>query len=248
MAFPALFEALKFHLKARGLTYADIARELAVSEATIKRIFSTRDCSMARLAELCEVAQVDLGELARSAPRQTRLLRQLSWAQEEALIADQRLFLVAVCALNQMSVAEIVADYQIEMPECIAHLMQLERLEILTLHPNNHIRLNVARTFAWLPDGPIMRHMAAMTADYFDHAFTAPGEFMRIINVRLSATSAAAMLARLELLAREYAEQHTADATLPLSARPALSLCLAIRQWQPPYFRALQRQTASDGK
>lgn len=241
MAFPALFEALKFHLKARGLTYADVARELAVSEATIKRIFSSRDCSMARLAQLCEVAQVDLGELARTTPRPTRLLRQLSWAQEEALIADERLFLVAVCALNQMSAAEIVADYQIEMPECIALLMRLERLEILELHPNNHIRLNVARTFAWLPNGPIMRHVASMAGDYFDHAFTAPGEFMRIVNVRLSPASAAAMLARLELLAREYAEQHVADATLPLDERPALSLCLAVRQWQPPFFREMAR-------
>ena len=37
-----VFEGLKAHLKARGMTYADVARALKVSEPTIKRIFATR--------------------------------------------------------------------------------------------------------------------------------------------------------------------------------------------------------------
>ncbi len=246
MAFPTLFDALKLHLKARSLTYADVAQRLAVSEATVKRIFSTRDCSMARFAELCDVVQVDIAELARSTPRASRLLNQLSWQQEEVLTRDDRLFLVAVCALNQMMPADMVAAYRIEMPECISLLMQLERLGILELHPNNRIRLNVTRTFAWLPNGPIMRRVAAMADDYFDHRFDGVGEFMRIINVRVSDAAALAMVARMEQLAREYSEQHAADATLPLDERPVLSVCLAVRHWRPAFFRKLLRESAEN--
>jgi DNA-binding IclR family transcriptional regulator len=38
-----VFDALRAHYRARGLTYRDVARKLKLSEATAKRIFSTRD-------------------------------------------------------------------------------------------------------------------------------------------------------------------------------------------------------------
>jgi transcriptional regulator with XRE-family HTH domain len=241
MAFPTLFDALKLHFKARGLTYADAARALGVSEATVKRIFSRRDCSLERFAALCDLVQVELGELARVQPRPRRLLNQLSQAQEEALVADPRLLLVAVCALNQMGVEEMLAAYRLDRAQCTALLLRLEGLGVLELFPNDRIRLNVARTFAWIPNGPIMRYVTARAADFFDHPFAAPGESMRIVSVRVSAAAAVGLVARLEQIAREYSEQHAADAVLPLADRPALSVCLAVRHWEPPEFRALAR-------
>jgi len=241
MAFPSLFASLKSQLKANGLTYADAARALGVSEATIKRIFSTRDCTMARFAQLCDLAGVDVAELARTIPRQKRLLGALNWRQEEELVADEKLFLVAVCALNQMTVDDIVAAFTIERTECVALLLRLERIGILELHPGDRIRVGVARTFAWIPNGPIMRHVAAMAADFFDYPFTAPGELMRIINVRVSRAAAIALVARIEQIAREYSDQHAADAVLPLDERPLLSVCLAARHWEPALYRRWQR-------
>lgn len=237
MAFPALFDALKSHLKSRGLTYADVARALAISEATVKRVFSTRDCTLERFAVLCDLAEVDISELARAAPRPKRLLSALTRAQEQELIADERLFLVAVCALNQMSFADIIESYAISAADCLGLLLRAERLGILTMHANNRIKLNVSRHFAWIPNGPIMRYVAAQAVDYFDYPFDAPGEIMRIVNVRLSNAARAAMVSRLEQLAREYSEQHAADAHLPLEERPLLSVCLAARPWEPAMFR-----------
>lgn len=244
MAFPALFDALKGHLKARGLTYADVARALGVSEATVKRIFSTRDCSLERFSALCDLAEIDLAELAKVAPRPKRLLTQLSRAQEEELIADERLFLIAASALNQMQFDDMVANYTLSEVECLALLLRAEKLGILTLHANNRIRLNVSRHFAWIPNGPIMRYVAAQAVDYFDHPFDGPGEVMRIVNVRISRSAAAAMVSRLEQIAREYSEQHAADAYLPLDERPLLSVCLAARPWEPVLFRRFLRQPA----
>lgn len=244
MAFPALFDALKMHFRARGLTYAAAARALDLSEATIKRIFSSRDCTLERFAALCALVEVDIAELARSAPRQARLLTALTWAQEEELIADEKLFLVAICALNQMRCEDIVAAYVFPESEVVTLLLRLERLGILELHAGNRIRLCVARTFAWIPDGPIMRHVRAQMGDYFDYPFTAADEGMRIINVRLSAAARTALLGRLEQLARECSEQHAADAVLPLVERPVASICLAVRHWEPRRFERWLRQPA----
>lgn len=237
MAFPSLFETLKLHFKARGLTYAGAAASLGISEATVKRIFSTRNCTMSRFSELCALAQVDVAELARAAPKENRLLSELSWQQEEELVADERLFLTAVCALNQMSLDDIVGTFSLERSECLALLLRLERLGILELHPGDRIRVGIARTFAWIPNGPIMRHVASLASDYFAYPFAAPGESMRIVNVRVSPAACVALVARMEQLAREYSDQHAADALLPLEARPLISVCLAARHWEPALFR-----------
>jgi len=245
MAFPALFDSLKLHLKSRGLTYADIAFALAVSEPTIKRIFSHRDCTMERFAQLCDLAEVDIAELARAAPRPRRLLSKLTRAQEEELIADEKLFLVSVCAMNQMSLDDMVATYALSATDCLSLLLRAEKLGILSMHPNNRIKLNVSRHFAWIPNGPIMRYVAAQAADYFDYPFDGAGEVMRIVNVRISRAASAAMVSRLEQIARESSEQHAADAHLPLAERPLLSVCLAARPWEPMLFRRWLR--AADG-
>ena len=65
MASGFVFEALKMHLKARGMTYADVAKALKISEATVKRIFASKNCTLERLDEICQLVQVDLAELAR---------------------------------------------------------------------------------------------------------------------------------------------------------------------------------------
>src|SRR4029079_11854184 len=100
MSSTFVFEGLKMHLKARGMTYADVARGLRISEPTVKRIFAPRNCDLRRLQALCEFVQVDLAELARGLPRTDRLINRLTHAQEEELPADPRLFIVPVSAIH----------------------------------------------------------------------------------------------------------------------------------------------------
>lgn len=230
------------HLKARGMTYADVAKALKISEATVKRIFATRGCTLERLDSICELVQVDLAELARGAPREDRLINRLSAEQEEELMADPALLLVAICAIQQLRVDEIIELYELDEARCVTLLLRLERIGILELHENNRIRLRLARTFAWNPDGPIMRYAKSQTSDFFDHMFDAPGEFMRMITVRVSGEARTALVRRLEQVAREYDEQHAADARLPLDERHPLSVLLAVRYWEPALFKGLRRK------
>jgi DNA-binding Xre family transcriptional regulator len=236
-----LFDALKMHLKARGLTYADVARALKISEATVKRIFALKNCTVDRLDDICELLQVDLAELARGMPREDRLLHRLTQEQEAELMSDPALLLVAVSALNQMRVDEIVETYTLDEAQCVALLLRLERIGILELHENNRIRLRIARTFSWIPDGPIMRYVKSQTGDFFAHEFNAPGELMRLISVRISGEAQVALLRQLEQIAREYNEQHNADAGLSLAKRKPVSVLVAVRAWEPALFKAFRR-------
>ena len=86
-----------------------------------------------------------------------------------------------------------------------------------------------------------MRWTKQQATDYFNYPFMQPGEMLRIVNVRVSKEARVALLARLEQLALEYAEQHNADAWLPLEQRETISLCLAVRPWEPAAFGKLWR-------
>ncbi|HEY3076142.1 MAG TPA: helix-turn-helix transcriptional regulator [Burkholderiales bacterium] len=236
-----VFEGLKMHLKARGMTYADVARALKISEATVKRIFALKNCSLDRLDAICQLVQVDLAELARGMPRENRLINRLTREQEEELMSDPALLLVAICALHQMRVEEMVELYQLDEPQCVRLLLRLERIGILEVHENNRIRLGIARTFSWIPEGPIMRYVKSQLPDFFGYRFDQAGELMRMISIRLSRGAQVALLQQVEQIAREYSEQHNADARLPLAQRQPVSVLLAVRPWEPELFKALRR-------
>ncbi|MEO7726373.1 MAG: XRE family transcriptional regulator, partial [Burkholderiales bacterium] len=223
----------------------DVARALKISEATVKRIFSARDCTLARLDQLCGVAQVELADIARGGPRNQKLLTRLTADQEQEIVHDVRLLVVAVCTLSNMRFEDIIDTYAITKAQCVALLARLDKLGFLELQPNNRYRPLVARTFQWIPDGPIMRWTKQHAPDYFNHTFDGPGETLRMVNIRVSAEARAALLARLEQLAQEYADQHTADAWLPLEQTHALSLTLAVRNWEPPPFMSLRKAAPS---
>lgn len=236
-----LFEAIKAHLKARSLTYADLAAGLKVSEGTVKRVFSHKRCSTDQLDQICEFLELDLIDLIRTAPRPHKLLEGLTWKQEEEVTADVKLFVVAVCALHLLRVEEMLKYYDLTEAECIQKLLRLERIGFLQLHPGNRYRLLVARTFRWIPDGPIAQLAKREMVDFFDHSFDAPGELLQVLNVRVSDASRVALLSRLRQVVDAYNEQHLADAGLPLAQRHPLSVWLAVRAWEPRMFKALRR-------
>ncbi len=241
MATGFVFDALKMHLKARGMTYADVARALKISEPTVKRIFAGRNCTLKRLEEMCDVLQVDIAELARGTPRAARLVDRLTREQEEELMSDPELLCIAACAMHQMRVDEIVRLYRMDEARCVCLLLRLERIGILELHENNRIRLRLSRAFSWIPNGPMMQFVKSQATDFFDHAFAGPGEVMRLASVRLSIEAKVALLKKIEQVVQEYAEQHNADSRLPLAQRQPVTILFGVRAWEPKAFKALRR-------
>jgi transcriptional regulator with XRE-family HTH domain len=238
-------EVLKRELKARGVTYAQVARSLKLSEASIKRMFSRRDFTLKRLDQICELTRSEFSDLARILHEEENLVSQLTWEQERAIVSDRKLFLAAVCALNHVTVEQMVAIYDISKAECIQLLARLDRLGFIQLQPNNRIKLLVSHTFSWLPDGPIQRFFNQRAHnEYFRSRFARPHEFMVVMNGMLSRTSSATIVARLKRIAREFSELQGEDAGLPLSQRSAMSMLVAMRHWELQAFAELRRRKA----
>jgi transcriptional regulator with XRE-family HTH domain len=241
----AVIDVLKAELKARGLTYAEVARRIGMSEASVKRMFAERSFTLARLDQICGAAGLEFSELTRGFSREQHLMNRLTEAQEREIVGEPKLFLAAMCALNLMSFDDILAAYQLTTAELVGLLARLDRIGIIELLPNNRFRLKIARTFAWIPNGPIQTAFKGAAGDFFDSDFAAGNEAMMLLNGRLSQASGAALIERLRQVAREFSERHIEDAQRPAEERPPMSLLLACRPWQPQFMRELSRRPAA---
>ena len=238
----ALVEALKRELRARKLTYADVAKHMGVSEASVKRIFATGDLTLARVDKVCELLGVEFSEIARSVASPEAVISRLSEQQEKELVADPKLMLVALCALAQMPFERIQRNYDLAEPECIRLLARLDRLKFIELLPGNKYRLLVSRAFAWIPDGPIQRlFKQQLNQDFFRANFGGEDEMLVLVNGTPSKASVVNVLSRLKRVASDFAEARIDDAKLPYGERRALTLLIAARAWEPEFFTKFRR-------
>jgi predicted transcriptional regulator len=239
----ALVEVLKRELRTRGVTYAQVAHKLGLSEASVKRMFSRKEFTLKRLDQVCQLTNSDFSDLARILNREETLISQLTHEQEKEIASSIKLFLVAVCALNHVTPEQMVEIYDMSQAECIQMLLKLDRIGFIRLLPNNRIRLLVSRDFAWLPDGPIQRFFKQHAhGDFVQSRFDRPDEYFVAVNGMLSSSSRATIVARLKRIAREFSELHNDDVRLPASQRSAVTMLVAIRHWELQAFAELRRR------
>lgn len=238
-----LVEALKRILKSKGITYAMLAAGLGLSEATVKRMFARRDFTLQRVEDACRVAGVAFADLVQEASGGETGITYLSVEQEQEIVSDPKLMLVALCAVGNWTFEQIIDTYAMSEAECIACLSRLDRRRIIELAPGNRIRPLISRTFAWRPDGPIQRYFRErVESEYLSCKFDRPDELFLFVSGMLSRHSAADVIARMRDVVGDFAELHAADRSLPLSERHGTSVLVAIRPWEPRAFRALRRK------
>ncbi|MET3137736.1 transcriptional regulator with XRE-family HTH domain [Undibacterium sp. GrIS 1.2] len=237
-----LIDSLKRELKARSITYADLASRIDMSEASVKRMFAQKNFTLQRLDEILQATEISLRDLA-LASNEEPLISELTFDQEKEIISDPKKFIVAVSALNLLTVEQMTRIYDMSEIEVVKHLLRLDKIGFLELLPNNRVKLLVARTFRWIPNGPIQSNFRDQAyAEYLESNFDGEHEIMRLVNVMLSKQSVAALLNRLKQVAREFSEQHQEDAKLPFEEKHRISFMLAARPWLPKQFKSLVRK------
>jgi hypothetical protein len=237
-----LLTTIKRQLKLQGKTYRDVAASLQLSEASVKRLLTSDTLGVDRLVEISNMLGFTLAELAQEAAVTETRLRTLTATQEKELVSDTRLLLVAVCALNHWTMQDMLAVYKLSEAECLQKLLHLDRLHLIALMPGNRIRLNVARDFDWLPEGPIRRYFRTEGLnDFLDSGFDRPEQSLAFTHGMLTESALARMQAELRQLRARFAELHQESLASPLPKRRGSGLLLALREWEPAAFTALRR-------
>ena len=193
-----LVNALKETLKSRDITYAEVAGHLGLSLSSVKRQFSTQRFSLHRLEQVCDLAGIDLLELARVAEERRLRVASLTEDQERQLVSDPALLLTTVCVLNRWTFERIVERYGFTTVQLTNLLVRLDRIGLIELLPAKRIRLRVARNFAWLPGGPIHRYFVdRVQGEFLSGEFDPDRDLHRFSWGMLSDPSAAQLRAKI---------------------------------------------------
>lgn len=232
-----LIDQLKHELRSRRITYADIAEALQLSESSIKRLFSEGDMSLGRLETICAMMDLDISQLTIKATEQRRHLLTLTHEQEEKLVSDERLLLLAVHLIHGWSYGQIMKTYDIDPHEGQRMLVLLDRMQIIELLPENRVRILLAPDFQWLPDGPIQRFFEREVQNrFFGSSFTGEGELRLVMNGWMSMHSIQAFHESMRRLAKEFDLQIRSDRHVPVEERRGTTMVVAIRPWTLEMF------------
>lgn len=238
-------EALKQSVRAKGITYAALARELRLSEASVKRMFSRGSFTLARIEEILTLLDLDLHEVARMS-RAAGGPVELTHEQETALARDERLMSVFWLVQNDWSFQEILDAFSITRAELTAAFARLDRLKLVQWGAGERVRLCVPRDFRWRAGGPVKKAYGKRAMrEFLEARFDAPLELLRFESRVLSAESAAVLRRRLERVVSEFNQFAEADGTVPKGRRVGVALLAACRPWEFSVLNALKPRRAA---
>ncbi|WP_432473598.1 helix-turn-helix domain-containing protein [Amphritea sp. HPY] len=238
----ALVHTLKKQLKAQGKTYADVARVLDLSEASVKRLFSEQNFTLQRLETISQLAGLELSDLVQRMAKDQQRLTQLTRDQEQEIASDLELLIVVISVINGFSYQDIISQYQISEHQCIQKLAKLDRLKLIELQPNNRIKLLIAPNFNWLPNGPIQQFFQQkVEQDFFQSRFDKQNEKLIVLNGVMTPDTNLALQKKMERLAEEFNNLMQEDAPLAMNRKYGNTMVLAIRQWQYSLFKSYRK-------
>jgi len=241
----ALIATLKQALKSNRLTYAEVAKQLAMSEANVKRMFASKRFSLDRLEDICHLMNMELSDLFQLHEETRQRITQLTLEQEKNLVQDVKLLLVAVSVRNRLSFDDIINNYELSETELIHCLAVLDKLKIIDLLPNNRIKLLIDDNFRWLPNGPIERFFENQIQEQFlKSSFCGEFEQRLFLFGLLSDSSTQLLINRMQSLAKEFTDLYRQDINLPLEKRHTIGLMLAMRPWNAEVFTPLTKSNS----
>jgi transcriptional regulator with XRE-family HTH domain len=237
-----LVEALKRSLKAQGMTYPVVAKQLQLSVATVKRMFSEGNFTLDRLDQLCSLLAIDLSDLAKLAEGHSRKLGELTEAQEVELVKDHKLLFVTYLVINGYSYADLLGSTVFDQHELVRLLARLDRLKLIELLPHNRIKLLISPSFTWRRNGPIERFFIERLRDEFlRSAFNKPNDILSTVSGMLSEKSMRKLADSTRKLIAEFQQLNRDDHLLPVAQRKSVSFIVAMRPWQTSVFEKFRR-------
>ena len=237
-----LIDTLKNCLKARGITYRDVAGHLDLSEASIKRLFSEKNLSLKRLEEICDLLDFSLYDLVKISMNAQTEPSELTFEQEAVLADNPDLLVFFYLLLSGRSPESIVADYQISTESSLQFLLELDKLKLIELHPGNRVRLLTQKNIAWRRNGPIeKRYKRQVRDELLNASFDQSDEYLHFETGKLSDSSRLVMLKKIDRLFKEYYELTEIDKALPQGKSLNTGLIIAFRPWVFSLLEAYKR-------
>jgi transcriptional regulator with XRE-family HTH domain len=231
---------LKVALRERGFTYSAVAKKLGLSVASVKRLFSSGDFSLKRVDQICELLEMGLADiLARGRKRPAS--NQLTLAQEQEIVSDPKLFLIAWLVINRLPLEDIVRIYNFTEREVLRFFYRLDQLKVIELQPGNRVRPLVNRHFSWRAGGPVQRYIhQKLLREFTSGHFVGPHDEFFFHGGEVSTAALGEMQAVLRNASRQCADIIERDRG-PREERRGAAFVLALSPWKYSGFGRFER-------
>src|SRR5271170_4672409 len=178
---------LKRPMKARAITYKELAGRINLSEVSIKRIFSQSSLSLARLEEICKALGVSIQEIARLSGEQTAEAPEtVSLEQESALAADPNLLACYYLIANGRTGAEICSELGADEMRVRRWMVKLHSFGLVELLSKMRARARTGSSIAWRKDGPVRQlYERQVRQEYLQSTFSGPHDEMYLRSAEL---------------------------------------------------------------
>ena len=214
----ALFKTLREAMKANGYTYARLGREIEVAEVTIKRIFSSRTCSLDRIMQICDAIGVSFLDLAAMAKKEEEMDYFLSDAQEVYFSENPAHFAILKDLSHGAKPGEVAGHWRLTANQLYKVLRALEKLKLLEVHPNNQIRLGISGNIRASHRGPfakkVLRPQISAFLDHIDRVIENDDVCMHSAETELSERHVNEFVGEIHALGAKYRARSLRDRTL----------------------------------
>jgi DNA-binding Xre family transcriptional regulator len=236
-----IMASLKAIMKSRQITYRDLARQIRLSEASVKRIFSRATLTIARLDQICQALEVSLSEVVRLASEHSADTPEpLTLEQESALAADPKLLACFYLLANGRTGREVSAQLGVDERAVRRWMVRLDALRLIELRSKLRARTRAASVIAWRPDGPLRRRYEnQIRHEFLQAAFARSGESLHFLSAELSEASCKVLLRKLERMAGEFRDLAELDRSMPTRDKRPMAALLAVRPWVFSMFKSM---------
>jgi transcriptional regulator with XRE-family HTH domain len=167
-----IFEALKRTLRAKGITYRQLAERMGLSEPTVKRIFHERNCKLDRLMEICAVSGVELENVLGSMNRGPGPASRIAAETERKLARRPALLFIFIMLAEKFTPEAIMRSHGLSKASMFLYLRDLEGLGLVALGNGLTAHVLIEAPIQWNFEGPLKPLFEATNKNFIGWAIT----------------------------------------------------------------------------
>jgi transcriptional regulator with XRE-family HTH domain len=215
----AILKTLKEVIKARGFTYAHVAKSLEVSEVTIKRILSAgQGATLERIIDICQVVGISFLDVAALAKKEDEVDYYLTAAQETYFAQHVSHFAIFKALYARKSNQEIMRTWKVGTAAFFKILRSLEKLELIDILPDERVKFRITGNIRITHRGPlakkILRPQISLFLDHIDKVIEHKDVCMHSAEVELSPAHIKEFVSEIHTLGARYRARAFKDKSL----------------------------------
>lgn len=201
-----ILEAIRMRMRRNGMTYAQLAKKLSISEVSVKRYFSEERLSLDTLDDICQALGASLEELFNELKSVAYVQKDtFTEEQEQALAGDEFLFVLFFMVAREYSFEAIEGKFSNQSTaNIIKALRELENLQLVQYSSNKELRTLVSCNAQVRPGGALWNKYSSVgIKEFFDSDFSKQNEYFKLSLGYISEENAKQLKKKFQLLEDE---------------------------------------------